>query len=63
MSAAAYLVIRCDACTDSEIGTPFEALTHRQVRAHAKERSGWRWTRDGRDLCPACAARTNREKP
>lgn len=53
MSAAAYLVIRCDGCGDREAGTPFEARNHREVRAHNKQ-AGWRWKR-GRDLCPVCA--------
>ncbi|MCU1613691.1 MAG: hypothetical protein JWO98_1231 [Frankiales bacterium] len=69
MSAAAYHVIRCDGrigegCgADAEIGTSFEARNVTQVRAHAKKVSGWRRTRDGRDLCPECgAAATNPAK-
>ena len=59
MSAAAYLVIRCDECGDREAGTPFEARTHREVLAYNRA-AGWRWTRDGRDLCPDCAQRRAR---
>ena len=55
MSATAVLMILCDECEDAEIGTPFAARTHREVRAHNK-RVGWRRTRNGRDICPTCAA-------
>jgi hypothetical protein len=59
MSAAAYLLIRCDhdhtgdGC-DAEASWPvrFEPHTHRELRRLLKERDGWRFTRDGRDLCP-----------
>lgn len=62
MSAAAYLVLRCDAADETETdgycgaerGWPvrFEPHTHRQLRRLLKAR-GWRWSR-GRDICPDC---------
>lgn len=57
MSAAAYLVIRCDACGEEEVGTPFHVGTHHEVRKHNRP-AGWRFTRDGRDLGPKCSGAT-----
>ena len=63
MTADAYLVLRCDAPDDTDAGIDgdcmaegswpirFEPHTHRELRRLLKGR-GWRWTRDGRDLCP-----------
>lgn len=59
MSADAYLVLRCDhdrdgAGCNAETHWPvrFEPHTHRELRRLVKQRDGWRFTRDGRDLCP-----------
>lgn len=59
MTAARYIVIRCDgpdkgpdAC-DAEVGTPFEARTANEVRKHNKS---WHRTKWG-DICPACWAK------
>lgn len=57
MSAAAYLVIRCDECGEEEVGTPFHVRNHREVRKHNRP-AGWRFTRDGRDLGPNCSGAT-----
>lgn len=55
MTADAYLTIRCDRSgCDVEGHWPVrhEPHTHRELRRLLKEHRGWRWTRDGRDLCP-----------
>jgi hypothetical protein len=67
MSADVYLVLRCDAAdeteTDGRCGgethwpVRFEPHTHRELRRLVKQRDGWRFTRDGRDLCPDHATR------
>jgi len=57
VSAETYLAIRCDHRDEdedrcgTEWGCPVRVDTHRELRRHLKE-SGWRRTRDGRDLCP-----------
>lgn len=66
MTADAYLVLRCDAADETEpdgrCGAEgswpirFEPHVHRELRRLLKERRGWRFTRDGRDLCPDHAA-------
>lgn len=66
MTAAAYLVIRCDgpdpAEPDGRCGSeghwPLRVDTHRELRRLLRTRCSWRRTRDGRDLCPACAGPT-----
>lgn len=67
MTADAYLALRCDAAdeteTDGRCGAEthwpvrFEPHTHRELRRLVKQRDGWRFTRDGRDLCPDHATR------
>jgi len=59
MSADAYLVLRCDhdqagnGCyAEAHWPVRFEPHTHRELRRLLKQRDGWRFTRDGRDLCP-----------
>lgn len=65
MSAAAYLVIRCDAANDFDLdepcgaeahwGTGFEPHTHTELRRLIREHQGWtRKRQNGRlvDLCP-----------
>jgi hypothetical protein len=57
VSAEAYLAVRCDhrgpdgVRCDTEWGHPTRVDTHRELRRHLRG-SGWRRTRDGRDLCP-----------
>lgn len=60
MTAAAYLVLRCDhpGC-DTEHGTPLPVFTAAELRA-ALKRNGWRRRRRGAvlvDLCPTHARR------
>lgn len=59
MTAGSYLTLGCDHVDadgtecDAETHWPvaFEPHTHRELR-RLRRPHGWRWTRDGRDLCP-----------
>jgi hypothetical protein len=60
MTADAYLIVHCNATDpsssdgqcDSEGHWPVRVANHRELRRLLKAERGWRWTRDGRDLCP-----------
>jgi hypothetical protein len=57
VTAVSIPLIRCNECGEREVGTPFPARNHREVRKHNRP-CGWRFTRDGRDLCPDCSGAT-----
>lgn len=66
MTADSYLVIRCDGdgChAETHWPVRFEPHTHRELRRLVKQRDGWRFTRNGRDLCPDHAADQSRAGP
>ncbi|MCX5201076.1 hypothetical protein OG897_06315 [Streptomyces sp. NBC_00237] len=60
MTAVTYLAIRCDALDEAEVpcdtehSAPIRAQNPTELRRRLKA-TGWRRTRDGRDLCPNCA--------
>lgn len=59
MTGAAYLVLLCDhrdpgggeCSAETHWPVAFEPHTHRELR-RLRRPDGWRFTRDGRDLCP-----------
>lgn len=58
MTADAYLVLLCDGpgcAVEGSWPVRFEPHTHRELRRLLRGR-GWARRRDGRDLCPDCAA-------